>query len=64
MNKGLYFKTNGTIIYLKYWKNSRENSGVTISLEKSDYTHKFYPWSNVADTHFKNHLGAECLARW
>lgn len=63
MNKGLY-KANGYIFYWKSWKNSSENSGVSIELKNSNEVNTIFNWKNVPVQSRYPLIGATCLAQW
>ena len=68
MNKGLYLYSGSSVVYwYKTWKNSSENSGVTMAIwDWGDYTDNKWNWSNCSDDDddYGQLVGAACLAQW
>lgn len=69
MNKGLYKHKDGKCIYwYKKWKNSSENSGVTVAIWGWDLPNdNKWSWINCGDDNEEDSgdcIGAACLAQW
>ncbi len=66
MNKGLYHSPGGYLIFLKTWKNSTKNSGVTLSLHYPDHVYENFSWTNVDtdEPDFNLFIGSTCLVQW
>jgi len=67
MNKGLYKHRDGKCLYwYKTWKNSSENSGVTMAIWDYGFIDNIWSWTNCEDDEDDcgQPIGAACLAQW
>lgn len=61
MDKGLYLYSGSSVVYwYKTWKNSSENSGVSIDIKDR----AFLTWDNWSNNEWGLLVGAACLAQW